>query len=72
MTLGPLTKRESEVVLLIADGHRQESISNQLGISIETVKVHVYNICGKLRANSTLEVVTWYYKEYWQPKQFSG
>lgn len=68
MRLGPLTPRETEIALLIADGHRGESVANQLHVEISTVKRHISNITMKLGINSSLEVAAWYYKTYWQPK----
>lgn len=67
MKLGPLTERETEIVLLSAEGHRQESLCNQLEMKPDTVKAHLNNIFRKLGFNSTLEVVAWYYKNNWQP-----
>lgn len=69
MTLGPLTERETTVVLLSADGHRAESVANQLDISIDTVKRHLRNVMLKLHVNSTVEIVSWYYKTHWTPKR---
>ncbi|MEO8069777.1 MAG: LuxR C-terminal-related transcriptional regulator [Acidobacteriota bacterium] len=45
----PLTPRELEVLLRLADGLANKSIAARLGISDQTVKVHVASICGKLR-----------------------
>ena len=62
MTLGQLTKRETAVVMLLAEGHLRESISHQLDISINTVKFHMSNIYRKLSVNTALEVAAWYYR----------
>lgn len=45
---GPLTGRESEVVVLIAEGHGDKMIAKALGISLKTVHAHVANIYVKL------------------------
>ncbi|AOL22763.1 two-component response regulator [Erythrobacter litoralis] len=43
-----LTKREREVVELVAEGLTNKEIARQLGISPATVKVHVERLIGKL------------------------
>ena len=43
-----LTEREMEVLKLIAKGHTNSKIAEQLVISLGTVKGHVSNILGKL------------------------
>ncbi len=46
----PLTRRELEVLKLIADGLPNKEIAEQLGISVSTVKLHVQDILVKLQA----------------------
>ncbi|MCF6192920.1 MAG: response regulator transcription factor [Kangiellaceae bacterium] len=43
-----LSVRESEILLLIADGKNNREISEQLCIAIKTVRCHVSNILSKL------------------------
>jgi len=43
-----LTEREGEIVQLVAQGHSNHEIAQQLFISDRTVKTHVSNILGKL------------------------
>lgn len=43
-----LTRREREVLLLVAQGKRNKDIGRALGISICTVKIHLSNIFLKL------------------------
>lgn len=45
-----LTKREREVLLLLADGMRNGGIARKLSISPLTVRAHVENIMSKLDA----------------------
>lgn len=54
-----LTRRESEILALIARGMSNKSISNELKISDGTVKVHVKNLLRKINAKSRLEAAIW-------------
>jgi NarL family two-component system response regulator LiaR len=50
----PLTPREMEVLKLVAKGMSNQAISDQLFISVQTVRTHVSNILSKLHlANRT-------------------
>lgn len=44
-----LSRREEEVLGLLAQGQSNVEIANRLVISLKTVQNHVSNICGKLR-----------------------
>lgn len=46
-----LTRREIQVIELISQGKRNKEIGASLGISGETVHVHVRNLLGKLKVN---------------------
>lgn len=63
-----LTKREREVLMLIVDGHNEESVTHQLGININTVGSHYRSIAKKTCCNSWREIVVKYYQTYWEPK----
>jgi DNA-binding NarL/FixJ family response regulator len=52
-----LTKRELEVLGLLADGKSTSAIVNELFLSVHTVRNHVSNILTKLNAQSRLEAV---------------
>jgi two-component system NarL family response regulator len=52
-----LTPREVEVVQLIAQGLRNKEIAVTLGISEQTVKVHVKNILAKLNVSDRSAVI---------------
>jgi DNA-binding NarL/FixJ family response regulator len=54
-TLGRLTKREREVLALLADGADNEAIAQDLVISPQTARTHIQNILGKLDVHSRLE-----------------
>ena len=47
-----LTRREKEVLRLVAAGAMDKEIAAELSISLNTVKTHVRNILGKLHATS--------------------
>lgn len=51
-----LSERETEVVVLIASGHRNKEIASKLFISEQTVKTHLSNIFQKLGVNDRLEL----------------
>lgn len=53
-----LTKREHEVVNLIARGMSNKEISTELNIAVHTVKSHVHNILEKLALHTRLEVAS--------------
>jgi len=53
----PLTKRELEVYKLIIKGFTNKEVSDQLNISISTVKTHLINIYSKLEIRNRVEAV---------------
>ena len=53
----PLTAREREVLKLIADGHTNQAIAEQLGLSRKTVDSHRANAMRKLDLHDVTEVV---------------
>lgn len=52
-----LTRRELEIVQLIAEGLSSEQMAKRLFISHYTIKNHVHNILEKLQVHSRLEAV---------------
>lgn len=54
----PLTRRELEILTMIAEGMGNRAIARSLGISIHTVKFHIAAILDKLNARSRTEAVT--------------
>jgi DNA-binding CsgD family transcriptional regulator len=53
----PLTRREREILGLVAVGLRTEEIAGELTVSPETVKSHVHNAMQKLRAHTRSQAV---------------
>ena len=49
----PLTKREKELVTLIAEGHSSQEIADKLYISLRTVETHRLNINQKMGVKNT-------------------
>ncbi len=53
----PLSKRETEVLSLLASGQTYQGIAAELLISLETVKSHVKNIYKKLLVNNKTDAL---------------
>jgi DNA-binding NarL/FixJ family response regulator len=52
-----LTPRQSEIALLICQGHPYKRIAQRTGISINTVRMHMRALFPKLGAHDRLGVV---------------
>jgi DNA-binding NarL/FixJ family response regulator len=52
-----LTRREREVLALLADGHTTQEVSEALSISVMTVQSHVKNVLAKLGVHSKVEAI---------------
>jgi len=57
-SLPALTAREIEVLRLVAEGLRNQQVADRLGVSPNTVKIHVNRILEKLGAQDRTEAVT--------------
>lgn len=55
--LEPLSERELEVLVLMADGMTNREIGRELVITHGTVKVHAHNIYGKLNVDGRIRAV---------------
>jgi len=55
----PLTRRERQVVALVASGRTNRQIGRVLGISEKTAEVHLQHVMAKLEARSRAEVAAW-------------
>lgn len=60
--INSLTKREYEVLILIAEGLNNKDIADRLFISEKTAKNHVSNILKKLDLNDRVQVAIFAYK----------
>jgi DNA-binding NarL/FixJ family response regulator len=54
-----LTKREQMLVVLIAKGAQNKEIAEQLNISVNTVKTHIYSIFRKTNCRNRVELIKW-------------
>ncbi|QBG46846.1 response regulator transcription factor [Verrucomicrobia bacterium S94] len=57
-----LTRREMEVLKLLADGNSNKEIGDVLNISLATVKLHIANLRDKLGAADRTQAVVFAYK----------
>ncbi len=53
----PLTEREREVLQLVAEGHSNQRIAEQLFLSVKTVEAHRAHIMAKLHAQSRTDLI---------------
>lgn len=53
----PLTRREQDVLQLLADGLDARAVANRLGITLHTCRGYIKNLLLKLDAHSQLEAV---------------
>ena len=58
-----MTKREREIILLIADGLSNKEIAQQLNIATHTVKSHIHNIMEKLALHTRLQIAKFIHEE---------
>lgn len=58
-----LSKREEEILNLLAKGYRYKEIADALSIGYETVRSHLKNIYDKLHVHSRTEAVVKYLRK---------
>jgi DNA-binding NarL/FixJ family response regulator len=56
---GPLTRREREIVRLVACGLRNKEIATRLAITEGTVKTHLQSAYGKAGVDSRVALTLW-------------
>lgn len=54
-----MSARELEVLTKLCEGKPDKAIAGELGISVDTVKAHNYNIRNKCGMTTRVEIVTW-------------
>ncbi|TWP50485.1 LuxR family transcriptional regulator [Lentzea tibetensis] len=55
----PLTQREHQVATLVALGHTNQDIADQLGVSLRTVEKEVRSVRDRLGLRSRVQVAAW-------------
>jgi DNA-binding NarL/FixJ family response regulator len=58
-SIEPLTERETEILILVAEGHSNLEIAETLVISEQTVKKHMHNVLEKLHFNSRVQAAVY-------------
>ena len=58
MLVEPLSRREIEVLRLIAEGYKYTEIAERLVVSINTVRHHTRNVYGKLEVNNRTQAIS--------------
>jgi DNA-binding NarL/FixJ family response regulator len=58
----PLTSREEEILIPVAQGWTNHEIADDLHISMSTVKTHLASLMRKLNARNRVEIAMWAYE----------
>lgn len=58
LLIEPLSKRELDVLRLLATGHTNQAVADDLVIAVSTVKKHVNNIFGKLGVANRTQAIS--------------
>lgn len=58
----PITGREEEVLLKVAQGRTNAEMAEELFISLSTVKTHLASLMNKLGARNRVEIAMWAYE----------
>jgi two-component system response regulator NreC len=53
----PLTAREQEILVLLAEGQSNKAVAEHFGISIRTVESHRARLMLKLQCQSVVEMI---------------
>lgn len=62
--LVPLSHRQQQVLSLLCQGDRPKDIAHQLGVGIETVKMHISAAKAKLGAGTTIRACILFERHY--------
>ncbi|MBM7642217.1 response regulator transcription factor [Streptococcus loxodontisalivarius] len=63
-----LTARERDILRLLAKGYDNQTIADQLFISLKTVKTHVSNILAKLQVDDRTQAVVYAFRHHLVPQ----
>ncbi|MBT8764289.1 response regulator transcription factor [Desulfohalobiaceae bacterium Ax17] len=54
-----LSSREKQILSMLAHGASNKDIADYLGISLNTVKTHIYNIYNKINVSNRYQAAQW-------------
>ncbi|WP_152351361.1 response regulator [Brachybacterium subflavum] len=57
-----LTRREEEVLRLLAEGRSNQQIARELVVEVTTVKTHITHVLGKLQVESRVQAALWWHR----------
>jgi DNA-binding NarL/FixJ family response regulator len=57
-----LTRREVEVLRLLAEGRSNQQIARELVVEVTTVKTHITHVLGKLQVESRVQAALWWHR----------
>lgn len=63
VTMEKLTRRQHEILELLAKGYSYKEMGGVLGISPSTVRAHLHSVYGKLRVNSRGRAVVKFHEQ---------
>ncbi|GAB2188177.1 helix-turn-helix transcriptional regulator [Roseibium sp. LAB1] len=69
---GKLTKRETEVLRLISEGHQNKNIAGKLSLSEHTIKLHIHHIISKLGVSNRTEAAAIFLQTEQRPPNFKA
>lgn len=64
-----LTAREKDILNLLAKGYDNQTIADELYISLKTVKTHVSNILAKLQVDDRTQAVVYAFRHHLVPQE---
>jgi two-component system nitrate/nitrite response regulator NarL len=67
--INQLTQREKQILAYLAKGESNKAIARDLGISHDTVKLHVRNILAKLKLSSRVEAAVFAVEQRLTPRE---
>ena len=63
-----LSRRETEVLIHVAEGEKTELVAHNLGIAPQTVKNHIGRIMAKLHARNRTHAAILAMSQHWIPE----